>query len=159
MRRYLPLLIFTLLALMLAYRLTMPRVAGTIDSPLIGKSLPDLGIAELPKGPFIVNFFASWCAPCTIEHPTLMQFEKDGITIIGIAFNDTPENITAWLKKRGNPYKSVIYDAGDGPSVDMGITGVPESFVVDAQGIVRKRFQGPLEDPSVIAEFEAAVNP
>ena len=105
------------------------------------------------------HFFASWCTPCAVEHPTLMYFKKSGITIIGIAFNDTPENIGAWLKKRGNPYKIVTYDAGNGPSVDMGITGVPENFAVDAQGIVVKRLQGPLEDPDVIAAFKKAVQP
>lgn len=159
MKRYIPLLIFAAFAVLFANRLINPRVMGTIDSPLIGKPIPDLGFKHLPDGPFILNFFASWCAPCVVEHPHLMDLRKSGIVIVGVAFKDTPENIDVFLKDRGNPYKFILADSGDGPAIIMGITGVPESYAIDANHIVRARIQGPLEDPRVIAQFKAAVQP
>jgi cytochrome c biogenesis protein CcmG/thiol:disulfide interchange protein DsbE len=155
----LPLLIFMALAVMLANRLIAPRITGTIDSPLIGKPLPDLGITHLPDGPFILNFFASWCGPCVLEHPHLMQFKRDGVTIIGVAFQDKPDAIAAFLKQHGNPYKSVVHDTGQGPAITMGITGVPESYAIDENHIIRLREQGPLEDPGVIANFMKVIKP
>ncbi len=159
MRRFLPLILFGLLALVLAQRLYAPRVSGVIDSPLIGKPLPDLGIAELPEGPFIVNFFASWCTPCLLEHETLMQMHKDGIRIVGIAFHDTPEKTADYLKKHGNPFTTLKDTGGDEAGIAMGITGVPESFAVDSAGIVRMRHQGPIEDAGVIDAFRKAMTP
>lgn len=153
---FLPFIIFAGLAILFATRLSDPRVNGYVESPLIGKALPDIGVT-LPGSPFIVNFFASWCAPCAIEHPNLMKMKKDGIAIIGVVFKDTPENIDAFLKKHGNPYSTIVYDDGSGPSINMGITGVPESYAIDRNHIVRMRHQGPLEDPVIINQLLEAL--
>lgn len=153
----LPLIVLLALAALLADRLYSPRVTGSIDSPLIGMALPDLGFKNLPEGPFILNFFASWCAPCAIEHPHLMQLEKDGVALVGVVFKDTPENIRKLLKARGDPYTEIFYDDGSGAGTIMGITGVPENYAIDAHHIVRARLQGPLEDPDVIKTFLKAL--
>lgn len=152
----LPLLVFVLLTLLFADRLAAPRVNGAIDSPLIGKPMPELPFANWPKDikpPYIVNVFASWCAPCVIEHPNLIALQKTGITIIGIAYKDTQANIKKYLKAGGNPYKAVLYDDKGEAAILLGITGVPESFAVDAQGLVRARQQGPFADADTINDF------
>lgn len=153
----LPLILFSALAILFASQLLKPRVNGYVESPLIGKTLPDLGVT-IPGSPFIVNFFASWCAPCLVEHPHLMAMKKNGTAIIGIVFKDTPESIEAFLKKHGNPYSAIVYDDGSGPSIAMGITGVPESYAIDRNRIIRLRNQGPLEDPATIKQFMKALN-
>lgn len=152
----LPLIIFAALTILFATQLLKPRVEGYIESPLIGKALPNIGVT-VPGEPFIVNFFASWCTPCVIEHPHLMKIKADGTPIIGIAFKDTPEAIQAFLKKHGNPYSAIVYDDGSGASIALGITGVPESYAINRNQIIRMRHQGPLEDPSVITTFLEAL--
>ena len=147
---FIPLAVLTAIVWLFAQQLAAPKVQGYIESPLIGKPLPYLGI-DLPPPPFIINVFASWCAPCAIEHAPLMDMQKQGVKIVGIAFKDSRKNIDEWLKKRGNPYVSVQHDKGQ--ALTLGITGVPESFAVDKDGIVRMRFQGPLEEPQTIKDF------
>jgi len=149
-----PLIVFIALAGMLINRLENPRAGGSIDSPLIGKPMPPLGV-PLYSRPVIVNVFASWCAPCAVEHPFLMAAKKDGMHIIGIAYKDTADNIADYLKRHGNPYDMLVFDPKGSLGIQLGITGVPESFAVDALGIVRKRLQGPFADSDSLARFGA----
>lgn len=151
---FLPLIVLTAIIWLFAQELAAPKVQGYIESPLIGQSVPDLGI-KLPDGPLIINVFASWCAPCAIEHSHLMELQKQNIAIIGIVYKDSRKNIADWFKKRGNPYALVEHDKGQ--ALTLGITGVPESFALDKNHIVRARFQGPLEDPQIIADFLKAL--
>ncbi len=145
-----PLLIITLLLIMLMDRLANPRMSGAIDSPLIGQSVP-LHINTKP--PYIINMFASWCAPCAIENPYLLQMQKHGIKIIGVAYKDTPEKIKKFLKISGNPYTEILYDVTGSTGITLGITGVPESFAVDSAGIIRARLQGPFTSDDTITNF------
>jgi len=149
--RIIPLAVFIVLAGMLLYRIENPRVTGSVDSPLIGRPLPDIGMAV--KGPAIVNFFASWCAPCKVEHPYLLIAKSRGIKIVGVAYKDKQTNIAAYLQRGGNPYVNVIYDDDGKKAIDLGITGVPESFLVDEKGIVRRRLQGPFASVPDILQF------
>ncbi|MDC1315825.1 redoxin domain-containing protein [Alphaproteobacteria bacterium] len=91
---------------------------------------------------YVINFFASWCAPCLAEHPTFMRLKEKGVIVIGINFRDDEENLKKWLDTHGNPYEYVIRDEGD-IAFELGLIGVPETYFID-KGIIYKRIQGPL---------------
>lgn len=148
----LPLVFMTLLVIMFMERLSEPRMSGAIDSPLIGQPVPtDLNIKTNP--PYIINVFASWCTPCAIEHPFLMDLQKRGVKIVGIAYKDTTENIEKYLKIGGNPFAETLFDDKGEMGITLGITGVPESFAVNTAGIIRARQQGPFADVASAATF------
>ena len=86
----------------------------------------------------LINFFASWCAPCLLEHPLLLRLkEREGATIIGIAWKNKPDEARAWLKKLGDPFRYAGVDPEGKLSLDWGLSGVPETYLVDGDGIVR----------------------
>lgn len=158
MRRWLafsPLLVLAALAVLFAgYALKRdPRVQ---PHALVGKALPDLMLADLDtgrpqplraaaRGPVIINFFASWCAPCEIEHPQLMALKARGVTVIGVAYKDAPANTQAFLSRLGDPFAARLIDRDGRAGIEFGVTGVPETFVVAADGTVVAKHTGPLE--------------
>ena len=91
---------------------------------------------------YIVNFFASWCKPCLVEHPLLMELQSKGVQIIGINFRDDENNFVKWINDHGNPFFHVIRDDGS-IAYEMGLIGVPETFFIEKSKIQRK-VQGPL---------------
>ncbi len=100
---------------------------------------------DLEGGVSLVNVFASWCVPCRVEHPQLMSLSRDhGVTIFGINHKDKPEDARAWLARHGDPYRAIGADANGRTSIDWGVYGVPETFVVDAKGRIRYRHVGPI---------------
>lgn len=121
-------------------------------SPLIGKPAPALdlqrlaGDAPVPQGEvWVLNVFASWCAPCRAELPVLGQLaEQGGVRVVGLDYRDTPELGAAFLKRHGNPYAFTLLDPQGRGSLAWGVTGVPETFVVDRRGVVRLRHTGPV---------------
>lgn len=121
-------------------------------SPLIGKPAPtpDLqrlaGDATAPQGEvWVLNVFASWCAPCRAELPMLAELAaQGGVRIVGLDYRDTPELGAAFLKRHGNPYALTWLDPQGRGSLAWGVTGVPETFVIDRRGIVRLRHTGPV---------------
>lgn len=92
----------------------------------------------------LVNFFASWCTPCLAEHAFLKTLPTSGFTRIGIAYKDKAEAIHRFLDKRGNPYHQVGIDHEGLAAIDWGVTGVPESFLINPQGMIVAHFAGPL---------------
>ena len=109
-----------------------------------------LSTADLQGKVAIVNFHASWCAPCRAEHPILMQLEKrTGVPVYGIAWKDKPADLRAWLAADGNPFSRAGFDGNGRVGIDWGISGVPETFIVDRSGKVVWRFQGALNEPMV----------
>lgn len=93
----------------------------------------------------LVNFFASWCAPCREEHPQLMSLaNRPGVSLEGIAYKDKPEEARRFLDKLGNPYGRVGIDRAGTTAIDFGVYGVPETYVVDGSGRIRYRHVGPL---------------
>ena len=128
-----------------------------VPSQLIGKPVPaftlpglaefqGFGSAEIAAAgrPVLVNFFASWCVPCVIEHPELMALSRDGLPIWGIAYKDTVAAATGFIARRGNPFRRVAADQAGQVAIDWGVYGVPESYLVDATGAVRWRIAGPI---------------
>jgi cytochrome c biogenesis protein CcmG/thiol:disulfide interchange protein DsbE len=123
---------------------------------LVGKQLPDLVLPALDTGrpvrlheaaapaPVLVNIFASWCAPCEIEHPVLMDLEKQGVRIVGVAYKDAPENTKAFIGRLGDPYAELLFDRDGRGGIELGVTGVPETYLVGAQGKVLAKHTGPL---------------
>lgn len=163
-KRLLPLIAFSLLALLLGVGVLMNSGKDTsaIPSPLIGKpapafSLPVLGDpsrritnADLRGEPYLLNVWGSWCPACRDEHPVITDLAKSGrIKVIGYDYKDEPEAAQRWLEQFGNPYALVIADEDGRAAFDWGIYGAPESFLVDAEGIVRWKFIGPMTDDVV----------
>lgn len=124
---------------------------------MIGNKIPNLQSQTLFKGEllafsnvvkdekFIVNIFASWCAPCKIEHPFLMELKKNKIKIIGINYKDNQKNARAFIKKYQNPYKKILIDQNGALSVQLGAFGVPETFLVDKNYIIIEKHIGPID--------------
>ena len=163
-RRLLPLLGFVALALLLGVGVLMNSGKDTsaIPSPLIGRpapafSLPVLGEAgrvvtgkDLLGAPYLLNVWGSWCPACRDEHPVITALAESGrLRVIGYDYKDEPEDAQRWLQQFGNPYSLVIADQDGRAALDWGIYGAPESFLVDADGIVRWKYIGPMTDDVV----------
>ena len=154
-RFLLPLCILVLLVGFLAAGLTLnPR---EVPSPLIGKPAPafDLPILHQPDKRFVpadmrgkvwlLNVWASWCVSCRDEHPVLVELSKRGVMpILGLNYKDKGDEATAWLKQFGDPYALSVVDADGRIGIDYGVYGVPETYLIDAEGVIRYKQIGPL---------------
>ena len=157
----LPLALFLVLAGYFAISLRPNHDIHELPSAMIEKPAPSFDLAGLGetrpfalstlKGhPFIINFFASWCVPCRIEHPLLMRLaEQDHLPLYGIDYKDRPEDGTRLLATFGDPYRQVGMDRDGRVGLDFGVYGVPETYVVDSTGVIRRRFVGPLTAETV----------
>ncbi len=110
-----------------------------------------LATADLRGRPSIVNIFASWCVPCLAEHPIVTRLAQDGYAVYGIDHRDPPDAAGQWLARHGNPYARIGADRDARVSIDWGVTGVPETFILDREGRVRHKVVGPLT-PTILAE-------
>lgn len=112
--------------------------------------------------PVLVNFWASWCAPCRVEHPLLMRLaQEEGIRIIGLNYKDRPPAARQFLKGLGDPFEVVVRDETGRTAIEWGVSGVPETFVIDADGVIRARHVGPLTQKAwadLAPYFEATAN-
>jgi cytochrome c biogenesis protein CcmG/thiol:disulfide interchange protein DsbE len=114
--------------------LVLPELAGGAARPLG---------AEL-SGPVLINFFASWCAPCAEEEPTLDALKAEGVRIIGVAWKDDPAATRAFLAKYGDPYAAVLVDRDGRGGIDFGVSGVPETYLIDRGGKILDKQATPL---------------
>jgi DsbE subfamily thiol:disulfide oxidoreductase len=121
--------------------------------PLLGASQAAFATQDWLGRAYLVNFFASWCVPCRSEHDALLRLAKAGIPIVGIAFKDKPEAVAAFLGKEGDPYRAAAADKTGATGIDWGITGVPETFLIDSKGVIRFHAVGPLGDKTVAKEL------
>jgi cytochrome c biogenesis protein CcmG/thiol:disulfide interchange protein DsbE len=161
----LPLAAFFALAAYFALALRPGRDPQALPSALIDKPLPAFSLPELAGGGTlspealrgqvaVINFFASWCAPCREEHPLLMQLARqEKLPLVGIAYKDKPQDSQRFLGQLGDPYGRVGVDREGRTGFDFGVYGVPETYVVDRQGRIRKRFVGPLTPEAVEREL------
>jgi len=147
--------IFMALVALLAVGLTLnPR---EVPSPLIGKPAPgfELPLLHAPDKSFsqkemlgsvwILNVWASWCPPCLVEHPVVTDLARSGVApVVGLNYKDAREDALPWLKRNGDPYKLSVFDAGGRIGIDYGVYGVPETYVIDRQGVIRYKHIGPL---------------
>lgn len=181
-----PLVFFGLLATLFLFRL-FAGDASRVPSALIGKPAPDLALpslagllrngapvpgiapADLRDGRItILNVFASWCAPCRVEHPFLVEManheavRSGRVRVLGLNYKDEPENARRFLGALGNPYSAVGTDRNGRSSIDWGVYGVPETFLVGKDGIILKKHIGQLTEDSaraLLAEAVAASRP
>lgn len=149
-----PLIVLALLAvLFVGYALKHdPKF---VPAALVGKPLPAVALAGLDggasvplrsalQGPTFVNVFASWCAPCAEESPTLLAMQAGGARIVGIAYKDEPAASRAFLQRYGNPFAAILADRDGRAGVELGVSGVPETFLVGADGMVLAKHSGAL---------------
>jgi cytochrome c biogenesis protein CcmG/thiol:disulfide interchange protein DsbE len=156
MSRFLiPLVIFAVLVFFLWQGLS--RNPREVPSPLVGKPAPAFTLPRLdaPDKAFspadmrgkvwLLNVWASWCVSCREEHPVLVDLAKSGdVPIVGLNYKDQPADAQAWLARFGNPYQLSVMDADGRVGIDYGVYGVPETYVIDRQGIIRMKHIGPV---------------
>ena len=131
--------------------------ANFLPSTMIGREAPALiKVEQLREDPAptdadlrlegvkLVNFWASWCAPCRAEHPILMGMAEDGIKIIGLNYKDQPENALAFLEELDDPFAKIGTDRAGRTGLEWGVYGIPETFVIDSEGTVLYRHPGPI---------------
>ena len=134
------------------------KAAPSVDLPGLADGAPRLQLAAFKGKLVAINFFASWCLPCRAEHRYLKQLTSEmGVPVIGIAWKDTPEAARAFLAELGNPYAATGADDNGRTGIDFGITGVPETFLVDATGTVTYRFAGPLTPDGLSSALAPAI--
>ena len=162
LRFLIPLALFVALAWFLYAGLSLnPR---EVPSPLIGKPAPAFALPRLDDPAqtikredllgkvWVMNVWASWCAPCREEHPLVIALAKQRkVPVIGLNYKDRPGDARNWLERLGNPYAATLIDFDGKVGIDFGVYGVPETFVIDAQGLVRFKHVGALT-PQVISQ-------
>ncbi|GHF14383.1 thiol:disulfide interchange protein DsbE [Kordiimonas sediminis] len=174
MNRFVPLLIVVFLVVLFAAMMGGDRNPQELKSVLIGKEAPAFDLESVIEGqeglsntalatgdPIIVNFFASWCVPCRAEHENLMKLaETYKVPVYGIAYKDKVTASRAFLEELGNPYVQTGADLSGIVGIDFGVTGVPETFVIDGDGVIRYRHWGPVigtaVEDKILPELEKA---
>lgn len=123
---------------------------------LVGRAMPDLALPALEdgrpvrlheltaQGPVMVNFFASWCAPCEVEAPQLNALAAQGVRIVGISYKDAPSKTQVFLARVGDPYAQRLVDHDGRAGIEFGVTGVPETFLVGRDGVILDKHTGPI---------------
>ncbi|MFN4019937.1 MAG: DsbE family thiol:disulfide interchange protein [Erythrobacter sp.] len=166
-----PLALFAFFAGLAGYMLTQEK-DQFVESTMIGQPLPDFALepafSGLPGaaradfiggGPRLLNVWASWCLPCIAEAPQLEALKAQGVEIIGIAIRDRPEDVANFLSAHGNPYTRIGSDRISEVQLAIGSSGVPETFVIDAKGVIRYQHIGDIREDDVamlLAELEKA---
>lgn len=163
----LPLVVFLALAGLFLFQLVLGRDPSTIPSALLDKPAPTMALgpveglmrdgqqvpgfsgADLTGGVTVVNVFASWCVPCRQEHPLLEQLgQDDRIRLFAINYKDKPENARRFLGSLGNPFDRIGADDTGRAAIEWGVYGVPETYIIDAAGVIRFKYIGPLTPES-----------
>jgi len=153
----LPSIVFFLVLSIFFYLLTIERNPSEIPSNFINKKVPIFEAESLFKNEkfissnefkneiILVNFFATWCKPCRDEHAYIKSFAKEeNLKVIGINYKDNPEKTIKWLKDLGNPYKNILIDRNGKIAIDWGVYGIPETFIINSNGIIKYRHVGPI---------------
>ena len=160
-----------LVALIAVFAMSINRDPSLVQSVLIdkpapafslaaveGTGVPGFDTAALNGEVTIVNVFASWCIPCRDEHPVLEALKQQtGVRLFGMNQKDAAENAKAFLAELGNPYDAIGADANGRTSIDWGVYGVPETFIVDAKGVIRFKHVGPLAMEDIAKEIVPAI--
>lgn len=157
---YVPVGIVVVAVLVLGYLLSMSQQSGSesASSARLGSPLPAFELtsltdesvvlenSDLQGEPFLLNVWGSWCPSCRIEHPMLNELAESGVRIIGLNYRDTREGGQQWLADRGDPYEVSLFDPRGHFGFELGVVGAPETYVVDADGTIRYRHVGILNE-------------
>jgi len=155
LKLFAPLLLFAVLALFLFRGLELDPQAlpsALIDRPLPEFTLPGLGEErDITRGDLLgeaalLNVWATWCVSCRVEHPYLKQLAERGVVIYGINYKDEDADALRWLQELGDPYRANVVDRDGTLGIDLGVYGAPETYLVDAQGIIRYRHVGVVDE-------------
>ncbi len=136
---------------------------GEIPSALINKPMPAFKLPALSAKngiedkslleqttfagqPYLINAWATWCGPCRYEHPTIIKMAKEGVAIVGLNYKDVAADAQVWLNELENPYTHIIFDKEGRLGLDLGVTGIPETYFVDAQGVIKYKHTGVIND-------------
>lgn len=169
MRRWIPLIIFLVMGGVLSLALRPSHNPKLLPSALVGKSFPKAQLPQLdvPEAqdtaaligkPFVANVFASWCPQCVAENPVLIDFSaRSDVPLIGIAYKDDVNDTRQWLQRWGNPFDQILVDADGRFGIQLGVYGAPETYFVDAQGVVRRRHVGELTSAQ-LSDFVAELS-
>lgn len=168
---WVPLLLFAFFLGLAGYQLSQPKDLF-IPSTMIGRPLPELDLrpasdtrpgvttADFKDGnPKLLNIWASWCLPCIAEAPQLEALREAGVEIVGVAIRDKQEDVDRFLETHGNPYARIGADDISAVQLEIGSSGVPETFVIDGQGIIRHQHIGDIREeniPELLQEIEEA---
>lgn len=163
-----PLLLLLLVVIVSVVLLLKPGEHQTITTGQMDRPAPEYSLVRLGGGepvtsaavagkPHLVNVFASWCAPCIAENSQLMALQAGGVDIIGIAYKDNPNDTQLFLDGHGNPYSAIGVDRDGQFGLQLGIAGVPETFVVSAEGRIVAIHRGPLTPEDMEREIYPAL--
>ena len=163
-----PLIVFAGLLIMFFMRLGKPtevvfdnalnRPVPSFDLPLRSDPSKNVTNADLPNTPFLINVWGSWCPTCIVEHPFLMQLHKQGVPLVGVNYKDEVENANGYLADGGDPFLFSVRDYSGSFAIDLGLTGAPETFVVDSKGNIRQHIIGEVAEENWQARIEPCVS-
>jgi cytochrome c biogenesis protein CcmG, thiol:disulfide interchange protein DsbE len=157
--RLLPLLVFVALAILLYAGVHMSRTRdpNMIPSPFIDRPAPAFSLPSLHEperivtrddllgAPYLLNVWGSWCPACQVEHPLIERVAREGlIRVVGFNYKDDGEDARRWLRHFGDPYEVILVDLDGRNAIEWGVYGAPETFLVDAEGIIRFKHVGPI---------------
>jgi cytochrome c biogenesis protein CcmG, thiol:disulfide interchange protein DsbE len=143
---------------------------NALPSARLGQSAPPVVLTELPSKPIfddatlrdgkvkIVNYWASWCAPCRVEHPQLLALAREGLPIYGVNYKDDADNALAFLDELIDPYVGVGQDIEGKMAIDWGVYGIPETFILDGEGTVLLRYAGPMTKRIIEAKIRPVLD-
>lgn len=160
-RTIIPLVVFMGLLVLLMAGLRNADQKSIIDSPLIGKPVPEFALPELLEvdrtltnadfsgQPFVLNVWASWCPSCRVEHPLIKRMGREiDAPLVGLNWKDEHGKAMTWLGQFGDAWDTHIFDEAGRFGIDLGVYGAPETFLVDHQGIIRHKHIGPVTEES-----------
>ena len=164
-----PFAVFILIVGFLAVGLN--RDPGLVPSPFIGKPAPVFSAptlfgaqpvltSEALKGKvWILNVWASWCVACREEHPLLIGLQRDKVvSIVGLNYKDRSADAKSWLERFDNPYEVIALDPSGDIAIDYGVYGVPETFVIDREGVIRYKHVGPISETELTRTIKPLIN-
>ncbi|CAM3588071.1 thiol:disulfide interchange protein DsbE [Psychrobacter glaciei] len=151
-----PLIVFAGFVVMLYMRLGQPteivtntaleRPVPAFELPLLSDTSRIMTNDNLPDQPFLLNIWGSWCPTCIIEHPFLMQLEERGVNLVGVNYKDEIGDALSYLNRGGDPFSMSIQDLSGQFALDLGLTGAPETFIVDGEGVIRQHIIGEINE-------------
>lgn len=160
-----PLIVFFGLVVMLYMRLgdsttivtntALERPVPSFELPLLSDTSRIMTNDNLPDQPFLMNIWGSWCPTCIVEHPFLMELEQRGVTLVGVNYKDEIGNALSYLNRGGDPFSMSIQDLSGQFALDLGLTGAPETFIVDGDGVIRQHIIGEINE----ANWQARISP
>lgn len=153
LKLFLPLIIFIILGSIFYIMLSDDYDPKSLPSALLGKTVPAFELLnlhnetmltekDLPKQAYLLNVWATWCITCRVEHPFLNKLKSEGIIIVGLDYKDDKTKAQQWLKDLHDPYAMVLFDKAGSMGLNLGVYGAPETFLVDAKGVIHYKHVG-----------------